>query len=502
MTRSFFLLSLFAVGVFAQEPDGAPGRILARPKADSDPSATHTAIVGAGARIDQNLHGLNILVIHVPEARRIAVILKLSRTGLFEFVESDAFGTSTAVVPNDSFLASQPWSLKSKFQSPADSLGAWDLTTGSAAIQIAVIDSGCDGTHPDLAGKCIAGYDVLTATPIAPGAQSDNGGATGHGTAISGIVGAATNNAKGIAGAAWLSPVMPIVARQPGIGIMYWSDLAAGLVWAADHGALIANMSVAGPDSSTLEAGLLYAYQRNVVLFGSAGNDGTSACAYPACSPYVISVGAVDGADAKCSFSNFGSSVTLYAAGCLSTVYTTQMGGTYGYWQGTSVAAPIVAGAAALMLAVQPGLKPSDIKSILLNNSDQIADGIRLNARKAVAAAIAFSGQPPPPPPPPPTDTTPPTIAITYPHAGAVGLYGPQSIFAKVGDNVGLAQVIMYVDNVQFCLKPVSGTSISTNCSWNANKATLGKHILTARAMDLAGNSTMSDPVSVSATPR
>jgi subtilisin family serine protease len=452
------------------------GRIIAKPKDSSDPSEVHAAIVGLATGIDRNIDGINVLVIHAPEPRREEVIAQLEDTGLFDFVENDLVGSSSAVIPNDPFLGNEPWALLCKFQSPSDSLGAWDITIGSALVIVAVIDSGCDGTHPDLASKAIAGYNVLTATNIPPGAQSDNGGAQGHGTAVSGVVCAATNNGVGIAGSAWLSPLMPVVARQAGTGLMNWSDLQTALVWATDHGAKVINMSIAGGDSSSLETALKYAYDHGVVLFGAAGNGATSAPQYPAKSPYVISVGATDGNDALCTFSNFGGAVDLYAPGCLSTVYTTQLGGSYGYWQGTSVSCPIVAGAAALALAIAPTLKPADIKALLLANSDSIGPGIRLNARRFLVAVQSFSPGP---------DVTPPTVSISSPANGAT-VSGTIVVTGSATDNVGVTGLQFLVG---VSIIGSGGTGPGYSFSWDTTTVPNGNYTLTVKAVDAAGNS-------------
>ncbi len=449
-----------------------PGRLLAKPKDSSDVSSVHAAIQSTTVGIDKNLEDLNILVIHVPENARARVKASLHNSGLFDFVEEDAVGYPVAVVPNDTNIANQTWIGQSKFDSPMDSLGAWDETTGSASVIVGVIDSGLDGTHADLAGKQVGGWNFLTGAATIPGVNSDTGCNTGHGTAVSGTIGAATDNSRGIAGGAWLSPIMPLVVVPSGC-TTYWSDIASAATWGANHGVKVLNISTWGPaDSATLEAGLKYAHDHGVSIVAAAGNNNNAVCGFPSCSPWVVaSMGAVNPSDVRCSFSNFGITATLYALGC--NVYTTQMGGTYGYWYGTSFSSPIGAAAVALMIAANPALQPDDIKTLILANSDSIAAGLRLNAKKLVDASIAFT---------PSVDTTPPVVSITSPVPGAV-VSGTVSVGGTATDNIAVTGIIFYVDGVS------KGTATSPfTFSWDTTTVSNATHTLMVKASDAAGN--------------
>jgi thermitase len=246
---------------------------------------------------------------------------------------------------------------------------AWDLSLGDPRVVIAVIDSGADLNHPDLRPNLVAGYNVISQGQTPP--QDDNG----HGTHASGIAAAATDNRDGIAGTCPRCKLMPIKALDAeGAGTAF--DVALGLVWAVDHGAQVVNMSLGGPQSDpTLERAVRYALNRNVPVVVAAGNESTSELRYPAAINGVISVGAVDNNRELAGFSNFGSWVTVVAPGVqilstmpLNSVFMTNNEGYktgYDFMDGTSMAAPIVAGLVGLMRSRHPQLTPAQIKNRL-----------------------------------------------------------------------------------------------------------------------------------------
>lgn len=248
----------------------------------------------------------------------------------------------------DPYQASQ-WGL------PATrAIDAWAV--GDAAGQtVAVVDSGADLGHPDLAAVLTPGYDLVDndATP-----QDDNG----HGTHVAGIIGAVAGNGIGVAGVAQRVKIMPVrVLDATGSG--YSSAVAAGIRWAADHGATVVNLSLGSPDYSSLTASAVdYALARGITVVAASGNEGMSAPSYPAALPGVIAVGAVDRYGVLAPFSNTGSHLALAAPGV--DILSTLPGG-YGSLSGTSMAAPFVAGAAAVVRAAQPGVSATRVLSAL-----------------------------------------------------------------------------------------------------------------------------------------
>jgi len=233
---------------------------------------------------------------------------------------------------------------------------------GSAGnITVAVIDTGVDASHPDLGGRVISGWDSINSN--GDGRTDPNG----HGTHVAGILGATVNNI-GIAGMASNVRIMPIrVLGADGYGDD--AHLAMGIIYAAENGANIINMSVGGAEPSTLLSdAIAFAQSRNVLLIASAGNDNIlgNQPSYPAAYSGVLAVGATDSFDKRSFFSNTGGYLELAAPG--STIFSTWPGGNYVYSSGTSMSAPFVSGAAALV-AAQTGLRGSALRSRLTSNA-------------------------------------------------------------------------------------------------------------------------------------
>jgi flagellar hook assembly protein FlgD len=255
--------------------------------------------------------------------------------------------------PNDTL-----WANQEPYLDAVSAPAAWGVTHGSAAVKVAIIDSGIDIGHPDLAGKVVATHDAMAGAASTVDV-TDN---VGHGTHVAGIVAAATNNATGIAGVGFDTSLMAVKASDDG----YFADddIAAAILWAADNGARIINMSLGGPGTSAvLSNAVSYAQAAGVLVVAAAGNEHSTVLSYPAAYSGVIAVGATDVATGqRASFSNYGSWVTVGAPGVnlWSTVPTAGSSGfpapTSGYAQasGTSMASPVVAGEAALLVAAGP----------------------------------------------------------------------------------------------------------------------------------------------------
>ncbi len=256
---------------------------------------------------------------------------------------------------------------------------AWDTWEPQRSVVAAVVDTGVDYVHPDLA-------PVLLRTPLGTvvGYNALNGAASalddaGHGSLCAGIIAAQTNNGVGIAGIAGWNPadatagppvrLMPVkVLNSLAQGTQ--ADLASGLVWAADQGAHVINLSLGGPDYSvTVERAVQYAWNRGCVLVAAAGNSASPAPNYPAAYEHVLSVGATDETDALASFSSYGPWVQVAAPGV--GIWSTTRG-SYTAEDGTSFAAPHVAGAAAVLLSHDPTLTPAAAVALLRSTGDPI----------------------------------------------------------------------------------------------------------------------------------
>src|SRR5438445_6264128 len=186
---------------------------------------------------------------------------------------------------------------------------AWDVTQGSSKVVVAVVATGVDANHPDLRGALVPGWNFI-------GNDANSSDDHGHGTAVAGVIAARSNNHVGGAGVCWRCLVMPIkVLDAKGSGDD--TTIAAGIVWAADHGARVIHLSLGGPGSSVeLANALAYASAKGPVVVAAAGNAGITTQFYPAADPHAISVAATTVADNRYSWSNFGSWVRLAAPGC------------------------------------------------------------------------------------------------------------------------------------------------------------------------------------------
>ncbi|WP_051399694.1 S8 family serine peptidase [Haloechinothrix halophila] len=226
---------------------------------------------------------------------------------------------------------------------------AWNRVKDARSQVIAVVDTGVDARHPDLSRRLVSGYNVLN-----PGTApvDDNG----HGTMVSGIAAAQTNNGEGIAGAAWNGRVMPIkVLDQDGNGTDW--DIAEGIRVAADRGARVINLSLGGPaHSDMLREAVRYARDKGALVVAAAGNTSGNDRNYPAAYPEALAVGATDHSARLAWFSTWGNWIDVAAPGF--NVVATYPGNRYVIDSGTSFAAPLVSGIASLVRAKRPRKSP------------------------------------------------------------------------------------------------------------------------------------------------
>lgn len=311
-----------------------------------------------------------------------------------ELAEPDYYAQPLAV-PNDP-LFSQQWHHRNTGQTggtagaDAGSTVAWDIWTGSANVTIAVLDTGIELSHPDLSANIASGgWDFIDsdATP-----EDTNG----HGTHVSGIIAAQGNNASAVSGILWRAKILAL--KVCGTGGCPFTAIANALHFAADNGAKVINMSLGGPSgSSLLEEAVNYAAAAGCVVVAAAGNDGTESPSYPAFYSNVIAVAATNHQDALASFSQRGSWVDISAPG--QDILSTYVGGGTVLLSGTSMASPMVAGAAGLLFSLQPGLTAQEARVRLTSsavNIDAQNPGLsgKLGAgRLNVGAALALAPQ-------------------------------------------------------------------------------------------------------------
>ena len=255
---------------------------------------------------------------------------------------------------------------------------AWEVTTGSAQVLVAVLDTPADTAHPDLVGKVQSGPSFTRSNCFDPTPAS-------HGTAVSGIVGAATDNGIGVASLGWQTSVVSVgVLDRCGVGSA--AGIAAGIRWAADAGADVINLSLTGGSHPALQDAIEDVQDQGVLVVAAAGNSSSSTPVYPAAYPDVVAVGATDdGARGLAPFSNRGSWVDITAPG--QSIYTTStLDDGYRAYDGTSFSAPFVAAAAGLVLAARPGIGADEVVTRLRASATPLA-GVawgRLNAAGAL----------------------------------------------------------------------------------------------------------------------
>lgn len=272
-------------------------------------------------------------------------------------------GPARRGVPTDSPMAGDPTGPNDPLYSQQWGLGAigapaaWFVTMGDPSVVVAVVDTGIDGEHADLRNHLVPGYDFVHHTD---NQRDDNG----HGTFCAGIIGAEANNGIGIAGVAPRVSLMPLKALDAA-GEGTTAEVAEAIVWAADHGARIVNLSLGGPAySHFLQEAVDYALGKGCILVAAGGNDGTAAAVYPAAYPEVLGVAAVASGGLAWPRSNTGPHITLAAPG--EAIVSTGPRDGYATASGTSAAAAFVAGAAALVTSVRPELSGAVVGRLLV----------------------------------------------------------------------------------------------------------------------------------------
>ena len=328
-----------------------------------------------------------VVAVEVPAADADDAVARLEEDPRVRSATPDAV-YRIAQVPNDPcYLGCSGYDQYNLRLSNAES--AWNVTHGSSGVEVAILDTGVDTTHFDLAGKVSVGSNYS-----ASAASSD---VNGHGTHVAGIISANTGNGQGVAGMGWDTRVRSIkVLDDQGAG--FASNIAKGVYEALQAGVRVINLSLAGEDAGVLAKAVKAAVDSGVVVVAAAGNESSSTPTFPGAYPGVLAVAASNAADQVSAFSNWGTWVDLAAPG--DTILSTFPPGggcasnCFGIETGTSQSSPIVAGVAALMLAVNPSLSGSTVSSLINSTAfpiagtgSKVAFG-RVDAGKAVQAAI------------------------------------------------------------------------------------------------------------------
>lgn len=296
-------------------------------------------------------------------------------------------------VPNDPlYTQNNMWGL---FRVQAE--GAWSYSTGDADIVVAVTDDAIQTNHPDLVNKMLPGRNTAMNTNDPNPCGGNNGF---HGSHVAGTVGAETNNGLGVASIGWDVSILPVAIGRCSDGAL--TGGFDGIIWSADNGADVINMSWGGPGSSQYGQNVCnYAWDQGCILIAAAGNSNQSQQFYPAAYDNVVAVAATNQQDQKANFSQFGTWIDISAPGVQ--IASTNEGTGYQNSQGTSMASPLVAGFMGLMKSFAPNASNADLVQCLLDGADninaqnpnfigQLGAG-RMNAEQSMICAQQFSVQ-------------------------------------------------------------------------------------------------------------
>lgn len=466
-----------AAPLSAPDFEYAKGRILIEARAGLSPADLDKILSvhgGKASKIGQS----NLHIVTLPgNASEKAVIAQLAHNPHLRFAELDR-RFKVAATPNDPYFGAE-WHL-AKIGAPA----AWDTTAG-AGVTIAILDTGVDGTHPDLAGNMVPGWNLI----------DNNNNSTdicGHGTMVAGTAAATFNNGVGVTGGAGQAKIMPIRVAYFDTTynscMAYASTIASGITYAADHGARIASSSFAGiAGSSAAQSAGNYMKSKGGLVFIAAGNNGIDEN-LPAITSMVV-VSATDENDNKTGWSSYGNFVALSAPG--NNINTTTMGGGYAGVAGTSFSTPLTASVAALMMSAKPSLDGSQIEKLMYSTAADLGAAGRdayygygrVDAAAAVKAVVGTVVT---------LDTQAPTAAITAPQANSTAT-GLMSISVNAADNVGVSRVELQVNGTVVAVDNTGPFGFSWDSTGTAN----GSAALVAIAYDAAGNATASAPVYV-----
>lgn len=456
----------------------ATNRLLIQPRAGlSDENLAKVLKVhkGLARRIGKG----DVFVVDLPNGSANAVAKLLERHPQLKMVELDRLVVSSAL-PNDPYLGSQWHTARVGAPTAWESAGIM-----GEGVRIAILDSGVDASHPDLAGNLVPGYNFVEG-------NANTSDTCGHGTAVAGTAAAVSNNSSGVAGIAGKAKIMPVKVAFYNTGTngcyAYYSTVVSGINFAADNGARIVNVSYSGvAGSQAVLNAAQYLRSKGGLLFASAGNNGRDEGVTP--TPNMVVVSATDENDNLAGWSSYGSFVTVSAPGA--NIWTTSAGGRYGQWNGTSFASPLVAGVAALMMSANPSLDNLSVESLLYSTAvDRGAAGRdpyygygRVNAAAGVQAALSRLVK---------ADTQAPSAAMSAPLAGAT-VSGLVAVNFSASDNVGVVRADLKVNGTVVA----TDTSAPFGFSWDSAGVADGSATLTVVAYDAAGNAGASPSVTV-----
>lgn len=479
LMRKFITLAALAataVSAIAQTPQYVSREVLVKFK-------TSAVTLPAGATVKRYWKQIGWRTIKLPASMSVAQgITYYRRLANVQYVEPNYIRTPFRTV-NDPMFGQQYAMTKIKANQ------AWDLGIGNPAVIVAVLDTGFEVSHTDMQGKFVAGFDFI---------DNDNDptwSANPHGVETAGCVAAGTDNAKGIAAIGFNCRVMPLRVGDSGIPL---DASISGMMYAADNGAKVINMSYGGPGVTQSEQDAVnYAWNKGLVVIASAGNTPNTNKNYPAACDNVISVAASDQNDAQADFTTFGDWVDVAAPGVQ--VLTTAPNNSYAPADGTSFSGPITAGLAGLLFAfAQPNTPNTTIRDAILNTCDPVGNWVingRINAFKAMQLLAVQQA--------PAIEVDPVSIQTTYGttiFGDVASVLNSDNIYYQIGSSplgtVGQAaaaemQFNIPADTSQISIKleTIGGIAGGTNNMWLWNWNTSQYDLIGSTPMVASGDS-------------
>jgi Subtilase family/Fervidolysin N-terminal prodomain len=354
-----------------------PGQLLVKPRAGVAADAFGRALDRAGAEQLKVIGGLGVRLVHIDASNRKAALSSLRGAAAVAYAEPNGVTPPADVIPNDALWVNQ-WS-----QPKTHTTRAWDVTTGSSAVKVAILDSGVDPAQPDLQANLLPGRDFFNN-------DSNPSDDYGHGTQVAGVAAGRSGNGIGIASYCGGCSILPVKITGSD-GYASWSAMASGITWAADQGAKVINLSFAGGSgSTTVRDAIAYAHDRGAIVTASAGNYSSSSPTYPAAYPGALAVASTNGNDALESYSNYGSWVQLAAPGCNYGTGRTTSSSLFGNFCGTSSAAPAVAGIAALAFSYAPSATNNQVEQALKSSAVPVGSFVNYGRVDAWGALTAL----------------------------------------------------------------------------------------------------------------
>lgn len=371
----FFLIITVILGGRAEaQEEYMPGEMLVKLKQGLGKTEMEAINSFYGVSIIDHIAGIDVYRLKIPNTYTVPKMIELyKKDSRVEYAEPNYTGKGGDFVPNDTFFPQQ-WYLDNSGQTGGtvdadiDAVEGWQITKGSSSIIVAVLDTGIDFGHPEFEGRILPGFDFVNNDDDP---QADHP----HGVSVAGILAANANNSFSIAGIDQNVKILPVkVLDSNNAGTT--NNLAQGLIFAANHGARVINMSLINypTNSATLNNALQFARNAGSTLIACAGNGGigNADISGPGASPLTISVGATDNKDVRAAFSGTGRALDVVAPGVSLPTIGLDRRNVVVFFSGCSAATPVVSGIATLLLSINSSLTHDEIHTILIETADDL----------------------------------------------------------------------------------------------------------------------------------